>query len=405
MTVWQLMTSHFRLLALGVLLTALSGFGQTFLISVFGGELRAALGLGNTGYGLVYSLATVASAATLVRVGRVVDTRDLKLVTAAVLAAAALGCVLLAGVQSVAMLLLAFYILRLSGQGMMVHVAQTTMARYFQAERGRAVSIATLGLPMAEAVLPLTMVAMMAWVGWRGAWLTAGTALLVVMIPLSLFLLRGHAARADAWQAEQDARAEATEDNGRQWRRRDVLRHPTFYALLPTLLGPPLIVTALFFHQVPLAADKGWSVEWLAASFPAFGATHVIGLLGAGPLVDRLGAQRLVPFLLVPMVLALLVLTLTETAWAAPVYLLFMGLSAGTTGTLMGAIWAELYGTAHLGAIRALAQSIMIVATAVTPVVIGWVLDSGGTAPGIALAFAGYCVAAMALAGTAGQRR
>lgn len=404
MNVRDLLLNHPRLLAFGVVLTGLSSFGQTFLISLFGGHVREALELGNTGYGLIYSLATLASAVTLVRAGRVVDTRDLRLVTAGVLATAAAGCALLAGAHGVLVLLVAFYLLRLSGQGMMVHVAQTTMGRYFRAERGRAVSIAMLGLPLAEALMPMTLVAATGLLGWRTTWLAAAVVLAVAMVPLALWLLRGHSERVATWQAEVDATASDEARDGTDWRRRDVLRHPVFYALMPAIMGPPLIVTALFFHQVPVAEAKGWGLDWLASSFLAFGAAHVVGLVLAGPLVDRLGARRLVPLLLVPMLLALLTLALVPGAWAAPVYLFLMGMSAGTAGTLMGALWAELYGTRHLGAIRALAQAVMIMTTAVSPVLAGALLDGGMAPTTLALVLAGYTLAAFLLAATAGQR-
>lgn len=404
MNVRDLLLNHPRLLAFGVVLTGLSSFGQTFLISLFGGHVREALELGNTGYGLIYSLATLASAVTLVRAGRVVDTRDLRLVTAGVLATAAAGCALLAGAHGVLVLLVAFYLLRLSGQGMMVHVAQTTMGRYFRAERGRAVSIAMLGLPLAEALMPMTLVAATGLLGWRTTWLAAAVVLAVAMVPLGLWLLRGHSERVATWQAEVDATASDEARDGTDWRRRDVLRHPVFYALMPAIMGPPLIVTALFFHQVPVAEAKGWGLDWLASSFLAFGAAHVVGLVLAGPLVDRLGARRLVPLLLVPMLLALLTLALVPGSWAAPVYLFLMGMSAGTAGTLMGALWAELYGTRHLGAIRALAQAVMIMTTAVSPVLAGALLDAGMAPTTLALVLAGYTLAAFLLAATAGQR-
>jgi hypothetical protein len=41
------------------------------------------------------------------------------------------------------------------------------------------------------------------------------------------------------------------------WTRRQVLRDLRFYLILPALMGAPLIVTAVFFHQVPLAEAKG----------------------------------------------------------------------------------------------------------------------------------------------------
>ncbi len=394
---WQVIRSQPRLLAFGALLTFLSSVGQTFLIALFGGHIREALALGNAEYGLLYGLATLGSAVVLLRLGRVVDERDLRAVTAAVLLGAAGGCVLLAGAHNAAMLLLAFFVLRLCGQGMLMHTAQTTMGRYFRSGRGRAVGVSMLGLPLAEAVMPVVLVTTTAVLGWRGSWLAMATVLVAGVLPLALVLLRGHGERVARWQAQR--RVEADAGAGQDgYRRSEVLHHPLFYALVPAVMAPPVVITALFFHQVPVAEEQGWSLEWLASSFLAFGAAHVIGLLAVGPLVDRMGARWLVPLALLPMIAALVLLAGARGDWVAPTYLFITGLSAGAVSTLMGALWAELYGTTHLGAIRAMVHAVMVTCTAAAPLLAGVLLDAGYAPATLALAFAAYTTATAALA-------
>ena len=62
-----------RLAAFGFALCMLSSAGQTYFISLFGGEVRAEFGLSHGGFGTVYMAGTLASAATLIMLGRVVD--------------------------------------------------------------------------------------------------------------------------------------------------------------------------------------------------------------------------------------------------------------------------------------------------------------------------------------------
>ncbi|PWG62166.1 MFS transporter [Spiribacter halobius] len=389
---------HVRLLAFGVLLVGLSGSGQSFFISLFGGEIRAAFGLSNAGFGGVYALATLISGLLLIFLGRGVDRLALPLFTTLVLAGAAGGAVLLASAPAAWVLLPALLLLRVCGQGLMVHVAQTTVARRFDRRRGTAVSVVTLGLPLAEAVLPSVAVLLIAGLGWRGAWLAIAAALLLLGLPLALALLRG--------EAVPRSRAEGTgTGNAGDWGRRAVLRDARFYAALPALLAPPFVITALFIHQVAVAEAKGWTLGWLAAVFPAFAVSHVLALLLSGPLVDRLGAVRLLPVYLLPLALALLVLALGGGQLAAPLYLGLAGLSVGAAGTLMGALWPELYGVTHLGAIRGLAHGCMVLSTAVAPALAGLLLDVGLSVPGLALAMAGFVVAASLGSLRAGRSR
>jgi MFS family permease len=379
--------AHRRLLAFGFLAVALSGFGQTFFISVFGGVLREAFELSHGLYGAWYSAATLLSGSLILVAGQSLDRLDLRVVAAAVVFGAALGAAVLAATPWAVGVGVAMFCLRFFGQGMLTHMGFTTMGRYFGRDRGKAVSVAGLGLPFGEMLLPGIAVLLMAAIGWRATWLVVAVFLVVVALPALQLLLRGHGPRVTAMRSDQTARsANAAGD----WTRAQVLRDPRFYLVLPAVLAAPFIATALFFHQVPLANAKGWSLAWIAASFPAFALTHTLGLLILGPLVDRFGAPRLIGLILGPMALGLLVVALGDHPLWAPTYLACLGLSMGATGSVLGSLWPELYGTAHLGAIRALVQASMVFSTAVAPVLVGVLLDQGLSMEVIALGLIAY---------------
>src|SRR6056297_1932044 len=78
-----------------LLATASSGFGQTFFVSVFGASLRHEFALSNSAYGLTYGVATLCSAALLIRVGALADYWALTRVTTLALILLASGCVVL----------------------------------------------------------------------------------------------------------------------------------------------------------------------------------------------------------------------------------------------------------------------------------------------------------------------
>jgi MFS family permease len=387
-----------RFLAFGLLAVALSGFGQTYFISLFGGELRNELDLSHGAFGSLYSAATLASGLLLFWAGSAVDRLDLRIMTAGVTGGVALGCLVMAAAHTVGQLVLAMFLLRFAGQGLMTHMGFTAMGRYFHAHRGKAVSVAGMGLPLGEAALPPVAVAAVAAWGWRATWTGSAVLLLAVLLPFLLWLLRGHnRRRQEAAASSKEGEAEGT-SGGHQWTRREVLGDPRFYLLLPAVLAAPLVVTALFFHQAHLAEAKGWPLSWLATSFSAFAATHIAGLLVIGAWVDRLGARRLLPVFLIPMAGGLLTVAGLDHPWAAPLYLGLMGLTMGATGTLLGALWPELYGVAHLGAIRAVVQAAMVLSTAVSPAAAGWLLDAGVTMETIAGGLVGYLALATALA-------
>jgi MFS family permease len=137
------------------------------------------------------------------------------------------------------------------------------------------------------------------------------------------------------------------------------------------------IVTGLFFHQAHLAEAKGWGLGLLASGYPGYAAATVLAALAVGPLVDRFGANRLLRYYLAPLALTCVVLLAGEHWLLAFAYLTAAGIATGTSQTVVNALWAEIYGVRHLGAIRALAFSINIVASALSPFSLGWLIDRG----------------------------
>jgi len=386
-------------LAFGFLLCFASSFGQTFFIALSGAELRAAFGLSHGAFGTAYSAATLASGLLMIWLGAVVDRASLRAFSLAVVAGLGAACLLMASATGAAGLVLAFFALRLTGQGLATHTAFTTMGRRFALTRGKAIALAALGLPAGEAVLPLIGVGTIDLLGWRGAWLAFGLVAIVVFAPLA-FGLAGTAAGTAA------PRAAGADDppEPRQWSRAEVLRDRRFWLILPALLAMPVIGTAVFFHQAHLVAVKGWSLTWFAAMFPVYAGVTVVAGTIAGSLVDRLGAVRLLPFFLAPSCLGLVALASTDHPAAAPIFMALVGTSQGLAATLVQALWAELYGTRHLGAIRALAQAAMVIATALGPVLFGLAFDAGVGVDAVALAAAAW-LAAVTLPLRAGLRR
>ena len=367
--------SNGRWLAAGFLLALSSSFGQTFFISLFSGQLRAELGLSHGQFGGIYTAATLGSAATLVWLGRLADRMPVARIGVLTLCGLALTALAMAGVGSAFFLLVVLYGLRLFGQGMLYHISMTAMARWFTAYRGRAISIAALGMPAGETVFPILAVALVAALGWRQAWIAASLSLLLFAVPIILWLLRGKLRPSeDGFSSAHDRRRVGTR---RHWSRAEVLRDSTFYALMPGILAPSFIMTGIFFHQVHLVETKAWTLAWFAASYSIYAASTLVVSLLAGWAVDNWGAARLLPFYLLPMSAGVLVLAFVDAPAAMAAFMLLAGCTAGAASTVLGALWVELYGTQHLGGIRALITAGMVFSSALAPGMMGWLIDLG----------------------------
>ena len=386
-----------RFLAFGFLLTLFGSFGTTPIISLFSGEIRAEFGLSHGDFGIIYSIANLVGAAGIVWLGRKIDQMDLRLYSSLVCALLVVGCLLIAWSPNVVFLFVSILALRLAGPGLMNHTVGTSMVRYYDTGRGRALAITALGQPLNEAVFPTMVVVLIAVLGWRGTWVWMGIVSAAVLIPLVLWLLRDQKARHQRLLDRLLANHEPTTHETRQWSRNEVIRDPRFYLILPSVLFPPIILAGLFFHQVHLVESKGWTLSLWAVGFTFFAAARVVVSLLSGPLIDKLGATRLLPYYSAPMILALLALVYLDHSAAAFVYMSLAGISTGARSIAINAIWAEVYGITHLGAIRSLVQALVMLSVAVSPATMGWLFDWGVTVEAVALMGVGLLSSAVLL--------
>ena len=376
MTYFKFFLNNKGFLSFGLLLMFSSSFGQTFFISLFSGEIRTEFNLSHGDFGFIYSSSTFASGLTLIWLGQKIDEIDLRKFSFAVCMGLTFATLAMALNSATVLMYLILYLLRLFGQGLMSHTATTSMARYFVQARGKAVSIATLGLPMGEAILPICAVTMISLVGWRSTWLCATLLVFVVITPTVMFLLRDHHIRHQAWLKKNRYTGKPNDaSSGTAYTRKDVLADRKFYVIALSVLAPPFIMTGLFFHQVHIASVKGWSLNWLASAFAVFALTTVISSLASGALIDRYKAAKLMSFHLIPLGISLGFLASFNHLITIIPYMVFAGITSGLSNTLISAIWAELYGTRYIGAIKSVVMALMVFASALSPAIFGWLLD------------------------------
>ena len=94
-----------------------------------------------------------------------------------------------------------------------------------------------------------------------------------------------------------------------------------------------------------------------------------------GPWVDKAKTRSIIPIYLIPMFLAILLLSISNNPIVIFIYMSLMAFSGGLGVPLMGSLWAELYGVRNLGAIRALLHASMVFASALSPFLLGLVID------------------------------
>ncbi|QIE55422.1 MFS transporter [Pikeienuella piscinae] len=357
----------------GALMALSSSFGQTYFIAIYAGVWRAEFGLSHGEWGAIYMTATLASAAVLTQAGRLADVMPARRLALIVLFGFALVAIGVSNAPSWQALAALVFGLRFCGQGMMTHIAMTSMGKWYRAQRARAVAIATLGTATGEAAAPAIGLAVIALIGWRASWLVIAAVIVLVIAPLLAFLLRRERAPRSAGEAEFAPGME-----GRHWTRSEMTRHWLFWALIPGLIGPSWIGTVIFFQTVHLAEIKDWDlVAYAGLAFPVFSAVAIGSSFLFGWAADRFGVLRLLPVFLLGTGCGAVLLGLAASLPAGVVALGVSGLGSGGTSVVMGALFAELYGARWLGSIRSIIAAITVLASALGPGASGAMLDAG----------------------------
>ena len=377
----EFIITEWRFLVFGLLMAFWSSLGQTFFISLFSTQIRTTLNLSHGDFGTYYALATTASAISLIWLGKLADTMRLEKLALFILISLCFAAILFSQISSLWMLVGGIYLLRMFGQGMMTHVFTTAMARRYVSARGRAISIAQLGQTLAESIGPASIIALQTLFDWRTLWIGLPIVAFFTVTPFLRHLTqrtRLQDGEGLSGLAEKQPQLRRKFDTQKQWRRSEVLRDPAFWLAFIWLAAvPSFVLTGLLFHQIYLAEAKGVELSTWTASYVLYAIFAVVGSLTVGQLIDRFSARRVAAHTLLPNSLACLALWLGSTEVGVPLFFILFGLAIGMPHSTNAALTAEVYGTQYIGEIKALFLPVAVFASALSPMIMGWMIDAG----------------------------
>tara|TARA_B110000211_G_scaffold228700_1_gene285318 strand:+ start:566 stop:1783 length:1218 start_codon:yes stop_codon:yes gene_type:complete len=387
------LTLNKKVVIFGFIFTFFSSFGQSFFLGLFNAPIRNELGITHGQFGNIYASATIFSSLLLIWVGKKIDDYKILKYSFFVVTLLFISALFFSFINSVYFLAVGIFLMRLSGQGLMSHASTTTISRFFERSRGKALSTIWFGLSTAEFILPVLMTYFFLIYSWRTVW--QGIAVLIILFLPLVILNTIKSINLDSRETNINPNQKKTEI--KSWRRRDVIKDYRFYIISLNMLAMPWLATGIFVYQSFISESKMWSVYTIPKAFMVYSITSIITLFMSGFLVDKFTGRKLILYMNLPLLLAMFTLFQFSHEMSAYFFLGLIGISNGLANILGSSTWAEIYGVKYIGSIKALTTAFMVFSTAFGTAVFGLLIDNGSNIENIAFVGGAYIVFSLVL--------
>ena len=362
----------FKVIIFGFIFTFFSSFGQSFFLGLFNSSIRDALSITHGQFGSIYASATLLSSVVLIWIGKKIDDVNILKFASYVIIFLSVSCFIFSNISSVIFLFIGIFLMRLAGQGLSSHTATTTVSRFFEKSRGRALSACWLGLSLAEFMMPVLIVFLLTFIEWRDIWVSISI-LVIIVLPAATFIL----VKEVRLDTREGTNIEESNKEIKQWSRLEVLKDYRFYIICMTMLAMPWIATGSFVYQSFISSSKEWGPYVIAQSFMAYSILSVITLFISGFLIDKFSSRKLLIYMNIPLFFGTIVLYYFDVPLSSFVFFGLLGVTNGLANVLGSSTWAEIYGVKHIGSIKALTTALMVFATAFGTALFGLLIDIG----------------------------
>ncbi|QDT28722.1 Major Facilitator Superfamily protein [Gimesia panareensis] len=379
------------MLGIAAMAQFLSAPGQSFSVAVFKDPMRMSLGLSETQYSLAYGFATIVSACLLPFIGRMLDHWGARIILPVVATGLAISCYFMSQIHTLGSLYLGFSLVRSLGQGALTLISVWMVGEWFEKKRGRTTALAGFGSAFSVMTVPFLNSWLISHYGWKTGWVFHAVTVAVCLILPGIFLVRNRpedlGLHPDGIDPDQEPEPQPEEKSKRplitatieSWTVRQVLRDPTFWKLLSVITTHALVGTGLVFHQIALLGSHGvpeyWAIRMMA--FQALCATLL--MFPAGWLTDRFPSRYILCFSMLCLALANLIVLTMPAIWMVVVYTFLLGTTGSIFRSTATVVWINYYGRMNQGAVRGVAWSMMILASALGPLPVAMSIDYFGS--------------------------
>ena len=376
-----------KVVIFGFIFTFFSSFGQSFFLGLFNAPIRNELTITHGQFGSIFALATIISSLTLIWIGKKIDEHSLIRYSFFVILLLSFSSFYFSNINNIYLLFFGIFLMRLSGQGLMGHTATTTVSRFFNKTRGKALSFTWLGLSSSEFILPVLITFLLTILSWEKVWVIISI-FTILFLPIVVI----NTIKTINFDSREEGENNKFDFKIKHWKRIEVIKDYRFYIVASNLLAMPWIATGIFVYQSFISESKLWDVFAIPKAFMAYSITSIITIFVTGILIDKFTSRKIIPYMNIPLICAMIVLYLGSGEVYSFALLGFLGISNGLSNLLGSSTWAEIYGVKYIGSIKALTTSLMVFSTAFGTALFGFLIDREFSIETIALICIGYII-------------
>lgn len=376
------------LMAVGAVSSGMGGVNLGLFIK----PMRDDLDIGTSVFGWAQTARIIGFAASGWLIGRLIDKHGARLLLAAAGLVAGAAMIALANVQEGWQIALVFFVVGATGiQGGGGSLFMSVpLANWFMRQRGKAMSVAFIGMPIGIFIFSPLSQLLIDEVGWRESWLILGGGASIVIVLVALLIVRRRpedmglhidgVAPAEVTPAVRSASHLPAFVDTTSWTRREALGSSTFWRLTAVDGLRMLAMSTVGIFRVPFFIDdKGFDAHIVAFSLSAEAVFAVLVSLPTGWAVDRYQPRYVASISTLCMIGGFL-LTMTASSivhvFAATSVL---GIGIASFIICQNAVWPVYFGHANIGAIRGASTPVMLVFSAVGAPLTGMSRDWTGS--------------------------
>jgi len=280
-----------------IVLAAFLCFGMvfgtvTYSFTVFVNPIAKAFGVSPPRVVLGFTLVNIGTGVLGVFAGRLLARFSIRNVIVAGLALLAAGFFALSFVQSIWQFYLAYSLIVAFGSAIVAPMgASAIVSNWFAANRGRALTMATLGTSFGQLLIPPFAARMIEAGGWESAYRTFALMMLAVAVPVFFMVVDHPSKRGQLAHGAADAPPAPTE-HVQLSTNAAILRRPDFWVILFSYLLTVIVYLGLVATIVPYARTFGVTAVQAAQLTATMGFAAIAGKVGFATFTDRMGLRN-----------------------------------------------------------------------------------------------------------------